>query len=71
VFDTQRFLNDQIGEPTKMEPLFRAYGMEAPRFEAVRKWYQRGSIPADWFVLILCVIELDKGEPVRLAPYVS
>lgn len=45
------------------------YNLETPQLPAVYKWFQRGTIPSEWLPLLLCVIELDNGEPVRLATY--
>jgi hypothetical protein len=41
------------------------------KLEAIQKWWQREKIPSEWFALILALIELDQGEPVRLAQYLT
>lgn len=71
MFAARRFLTDTVGTPQHVPVLFTLYGMPAPNPEAVQKWYSRGSIPGDWLVALLCLLELDRGEPVRLAEYLE
>jgi len=35
----------------------------------VEKWFQRKSVPGEWLAVLLCLLELERGEPVRLAKY--
>lgn len=71
MFDARRFLTTEVGKADDVLSLFSSYGMEGPRFETADKWYRRGSIPADWMLQLLCVLELDRGSPVRIAPYLA
>ena len=71
MFDAHRFLTQELGPPQSVPSLFLSYGVEPPKDEAVQKWYRRRSIPGDWFATILCILELDRGEPVRLSSYVT
>lgn len=71
MFDAERFLRERFTNPDGVIGLFHAYGMEYPNKEAVRKWFERSSISGEWFPLLLALLELDTGEPVRLAQYLT
>ncbi|WP_327650959.1 hypothetical protein [Aurantimonas sp. C2-3-R2] len=71
MFAARRFLTETVGAAPQVLVLFSLYGLPEPSIEAVHKWYSRGSIPGDWFAVLLCVLELDRGEPVRLADYLE
>ncbi len=70
MFDTTRFLEDHFRTPDAIVGLFNAYRLEIPARDTVRKWFARGSVPSEWFPLLVAVRELENGEPVRLLPYI-
>ena len=71
MFDAVRFLKENFHNSDGVIGLLHAYRLDAPPRETVRKWFLRGGIPSTWFALLLCVLELDNGAPVRLAKYLS
>jgi hypothetical protein len=71
MFDAARFLQDRFTNPDGVIGLFQTYGMNCPSREAVRKWFERSSISAEWLPLLLALLELDAGEPVSLAQYLT
>lgn len=71
MFNAAKFLQDRFTTPDGVIGLFHAYGLEYPNREQVRKWFERSSIPSEWLPLLLTLLELDMGEPVRLAQYLS
>ena len=69
VFDFRRFLADHFRTPASLQALVAAYGYAAPKLSTVRKWWSRGSIPADAFPVLLVIAELEAGETVDLMRY--
>jgi len=71
-FSTRKFLSDMFPDRAGIQGLLRAYGVkDVPSDAAIQKWFLRGSVPADWFALLLVYLELEQGEPVRLARYME
>ena len=71
MFATNRFLEDHYRDPDGVVGAFNAYSLDIPPRDTVRKWFARGSIPSEWFPMLVAVRELDTGEPIRLAPYLT
>lgn len=71
MFESKRFLNDHFADPDAVIGLLSAYNLDRPSHDAVKKWFQRQSIPTDWLPVLLCALELDLGDPVRLATYLG
>ena len=69
MFDCRRFLVDKFRDPDGVVGTFNAYGLGIPSRDTIRKWFERGSLPSDWFPMLVVVAELENGEPVRLAEY--
>lgn len=53
----------------RLSAFVRAFGYEPPKAETVYKWFQRGSIPGEWFPVLLALLELEKGNAVSVSPY--
>lgn len=70
-FDTLSFLKDKFGTPTSLMSFLSAYKVDGVNIEAVTKWFQRRSVPGTWLPVLLAFMEIDSGEPVRLAPYLK
>jgi hypothetical protein len=70
MFDVERFLRCYFRTPAELASFVRAYGLEPPAAATVDKWFRRASIPGKWFPVLLAFIELDRGAPVSLAPFV-
>ena len=71
IFNAIRFLTGEIGSMNNVLALFSQYGLGSPSPAAIEKWFQRGVIPSRWLPILICLVELDRGEPVRLAQYLS
>ena len=71
MFDHKRFLDDQFGSPDGVIGTLGAYKIAHPSRDTVRKWFERGGIPALWLPMLLCVLEIENGQPVRLANYLG
>jgi hypothetical protein len=69
LFDAQQFLTVNFKTPTGLVSFLRAYGANLPADEAVRKWFQRGAVPAEWFAVLLAYLEIDRGTPVSVIDY--
>jgi hypothetical protein len=70
VFNTKKFLQSHFNSASVVYNFLVAYSVSV-RLEAIQKWWQREKIPSEWFALILALLELDRGEPVRLAQYLT
>ena len=68
-FDCKSFLTDHLGTKEYVLGLFSSYGLPSPAAAAVEKWFRRGRIPGEWLPVILAVLELEGGQPVRLSSY--
>ncbi len=71
LFDAHRFLTVYFHTPTGLVSFLRAYSAPLPAEEAVRKWFQRGTVPAEWFAVLLAYLEIDRGAPVRVAEFLT
>lgn len=71
MFDSVRFLEENFNNADGIVGLLHAYRLDAPQRDTARKWFERGDIPAKWLPLLICVLEIDSGEPVRLAQYLN
>lgn len=70
-FDFIAFLDDHFGDVNGVVGLVHKHLPDAPRHEAVRKWFARGSVSSEWFPMLLAVLEKENGCPVALTPYVQ
>ena len=71
MFDSHSFLTRELVGPQNVLALFSAYRIRVPKVSTVEKWFQRKSVPGEWLALLLCVLEIERGEPVRLAKYLK
>lgn len=70
MFDFRRFLEDSFQTPVALLAFLNAYGVQPPTYGAINKWFTRETIPADWFAIIVALLEFDSG-PVKLAQYLT
>lgn len=71
-FDIVKFLTANFSNPARVVSFLRAYDYpQIPDEEAVRKWFSRGRVPGEWLIVLLAYLEIDKGSPVALAPYLG
>lgn len=71
MFRARAFLTETFHNPQTVKALFRHYGFEGPSASAIEKWFQRDSISGQFLPILLCIAELEQGEPVRLARYLT
>ena len=71
MFSMCRFLRTYWPEPDRLVHFVRTYGVEPPSRPAVVKWFERESVPANWFATLLALLELDRGKPVSLIPFLE
>lgn len=69
MFDGKRFLKENFLNPQKVLALFRAYNIGCPSLSAIEKWFQRGTIPGEWFPVLLAFLEMERGRPVGVTEY--
>ena len=68
-FDLLRFLRDHFRDPDGVVGLLGSQCGRAPNKEAVRKWFSREAVSADWWPLLLVALEKQRGTPVALGGY--
>ena len=68
-FDTKRFLKERFKTPNELILLLRSYGIEPPREATAAQWFNRASVPSDWFPILVSALELHTGSPVSLVSY--
>lgn len=71
MFDHRRFLVENFGNAPGLVALLRAYDGPIPKDDTAYKWFQRGSIPADWLAILLAYLEIDRGAPVSTVQYLT
>lgn len=71
MFDHAKFMSSNFRDADGLIGLFAVYRVSCPAKDTVRKWFERGGIPSEWFVMAVCVLELDRGEPVSLIEYLK
>ena len=71
MFDTRKFLADTYQNADGVCGIFSAYKMPIPARDTVRKWFERSSIPSEWFPVLVAIMELERGEPIWLSDYLA
>ena len=71
MFDIHRFLEDCFGSPDGVVGLASTHGIDVPSREAVRKWFARGAIPAEWMLTLLLIVQRDTGCPVDVSKFIK
>jgi hypothetical protein len=70
-FNSNRFLANFFPDISGLCGLLSAYGFEAPQPATVEKWRSRDTVPGAWLPLVLGVLELERGEPVSMLPFID
>lgn len=70
-FDTKTFLQEQCGGPDGVLALLGDAEFVLPQREAIRKWFERGSIAGDWWPLLLLAIEFRDGKKPEIYRYLQ
>ena len=71
MFDTLKFLETEFSDADGLIGLLAKHRQETPKREAVRKWFSRGSVPAEWMPILIIVLEDENGTPPALRSYFS
>ena len=71
MFKTRQFLQDQFTDPDGLVCLVEKHCSMQPQKEAVRKWFQRGSVPSDWWPLLIIAALRETGEVPPLGNYLG
>lgn len=69
LFDASRFLTDNFTTPDELIKFLSGFGVKDVPVGTAAKWWVRGQVPGKWALLLLALIEIDRG-PVSLAEYV-
>lgn len=70
MFNTLKFLVDNFETPTGLKTLLDTHIASSPPRDTVRKWFERDSIPGEWWPAVVFVLERQRGKPVSLADYI-
>jgi hypothetical protein len=71
VFDTMRFIDDHLVNADAVVGLANHLRVDVPTKDTLRKWFTRGSIPGEWWPVMLALLEKDAGRPVSLVQYLE
>lgn len=69
-FNYLDFLQENFKNPPGLVAFCSAYGLHC-KLATIEKWFQRNSISSEWLPILLVLLELDRGQPVRLAKYME
>lgn len=70
-FNSLRFLREHFTTMARFRKTMGLYGFAPIPADTAGKWRRRGGLPAEWVLRALCVLEIEHGEPVALAPYLE
>ena len=70
-FRTKIFLVENFQTVQGLLAFLRAYNAPMPNMKTVEKWFQRQSVPSEWFAVLLAYLEIDRGGPVSLIKYLE
>ena len=64
-----KFLRRYWSDPERLVHWTRTMGAEPPSVGAANKWFQRESVPTEWFGTLLALLEIERGKPVSLIEF--
>ena len=70
-FDVDRFLTDAFTDFDGYVAFLDRYGFVEISRQGLYKHWSRKSLPPDRLAVLLGLLELDRGAPVSLAPYLK
>lgn len=68
MFDIKKFLTDNWPTPAEMHAWLVSFGVEIGA-STVYMWFYRETVPAMWLPRILAFLEVTRGAPVSLLPW--
>lgn len=67
--DGKKFMEAECGGVRSAAALLQSYGA-GPSEANIQKWSSRG-VPPGWVLTLLAVLEMERGAPVSVAPYLA
>lgn len=71
MFEFERFLLQYFQTPKGLLAFLSAYNAPLPGAAAVEKWFQRKTVPSEWFAVLLAYLELEEGHPPSLVTFLE
>lgn len=71
MFDFKKFLLSHWRNAEMLQRFLETYGFTELKRDSIYKWFLRGAVPTEWFAVLLCLLELEKGGPVSIAGYLN
>ncbi|HTP77737.1 MAG TPA: hypothetical protein VMJ73_12240 [Rhizomicrobium sp.] len=69
-FDFRAFLDANWKSSGDVSRFLASYAVDQ-RVPCVAKWRERQSVPAQSFALLVVLLEIEKGQPISLSPYLK
>lgn len=70
MFDFPKFMNARWKNPAELHAFMATYG-HGQVYQVHYKWWTRQSIPAEWFAVVLALLEVENGRPVSLLEFMK
>jgi hypothetical protein len=71
MFNFKAFLLEHWRNAEMLHRFLVIYGINDLKRDSIYKWFLRGTIPAEWFAVLIALLELEKGKPVSVAGYLN
>lgn len=71
MFDFEQFLLDNFGTTERLSRFLHVYGYTPPKHDTIYKWFHRRTIPAEWFALLVALLELERGGSASVNKYIG
>jgi hypothetical protein len=71
LFAFDRFLDERFQTPRGLLAFLSAYNAPLPNAAAVEKWFQRKTVPSEWFAVLLAYLELEEGCPLSITAFLE
>lgn len=68
-FNTEQFMEDNLVNADALVGLANHLNVNVPAKDTLRKWFERGTIPGEWWPVVLAMLELESGSPVSVVAY--
>lgn len=71
MFDCLTFLSENFNSPSGVVGLLAKHGFETPQPDTARKWFARGSIPSEWWPILIIVAFAEARGSLNLRAYIN
>ncbi len=68
--NSAQFLRDHFNDADGVVNLLNLHAGRAPQRAAVIKWFERNSIPGDWWPALIHAVDAEAGRVSVVTPYV-